>query len=97
MDEKDGYLRILTSDDISKIYVLELPSTPGPMTLVGQSKLFGEDGSYFVSSSRYSGDLVFLSGSDNKNENQLPFVVVDLSDPSSPKTVGSLQVRACTY
>jgi hypothetical protein len=109
MDKKDGYLRILpfeyissTDEDMwtmtyfSKVYVLELPSTSGAMTLVGESKLFGEDGSYYVSSSRFSGDLAFLSGDDYEYENQLPFVVLDLSDPSSPKTVGSLEVRACT-
>jgi len=104
MDKKDGYLRILSFDTIStdgvtwtstylsKVYVLELPSTSGAMTLVGESKLFGESGRHLVASSRFSGDLAFLSGDDYEYENQLPFVVVDLSDPSSPKTVGSLQV-----
>jgi DNA excision repair protein ERCC-4 len=106
MDKKDGYLRILpystftddtwTTTYLSKIYVLELPSTSGAMSLVGDSKLFGEDGSYFVASSRFSGDLAFISGDDYDYENQLPFVVVDLSDPTSPKTVGSLQVRTYT-
>jgi hypothetical protein len=108
MDKKDGYLRIMpseyistdevtwTSTYLSKISVLELPSTSGAMSLVGESRLFGENGSHYVSSSRFSGDLAFVSGDDYKYENQLPFVVVDLSDPTSPKTVGSLKVRTCT-
>jgi hypothetical protein len=108
MDKMDGFLRILASDYIStdevtwtstylsKVYVLELPSTPDEMKLVGESKLFGEDGGHSITSSRFSGDLAFLSGDDYQYKNQLPFVVVDLSDPSSPKTVGSLQVRAYT-
>ncbi|KAL3788622.1 hypothetical protein ACHAWO_011838 [Cyclotella atomus] len=81
-----------TSTYLSKIYVPGTSSTSGAMSLVGESKLFGEDGSYFVASSRFSGDLAFISGDDYDYENQLPFVVVDLSDPTSPKTVGSLQV-----
>jgi DNA excision repair protein ERCC-4 len=105
MDKKDGYLRFafgyIINDEVtwattyhSKIYVLELPSTPGAMTLVGESNLFGEDG-HFVQSSRFSGDLAFLSGDDYENESQF-VVVVDLSNPSSPKALGSLQVRAHT-
>lgn len=102
MQKKEAYLRVLLTMDgsafsndwipaeVSKIYVLELPSTPGAMSLVGESKsLFSEDGNQYFTSS-FSRDLAFLS-THYYYSNASIFVVVDLLDPSSPKPVGSLQ------
>jgi DNA excision repair protein ERCC-4 len=102
MDKSDGYLRILTAefkeDEITwvytidrKIYVLEIPATPGHMILSGQSDLLDED-SYYIGASLFSEDEAYILGDDNGDKKN-QFAVVDLSDDLNPSVIGSLKVR----
>jgi uncharacterized secreted protein with C-terminal beta-propeller domain len=104
MDKSDSHLRILTTeykgtDEVTwtstfdrKIYVLEIPTTPGHMILVGKSEDLLDEDSYYIGASLFSEDKAYVFGDeygDKKNE----FAVVDLSNDLDPSVIGSLKVR----
>jgi DNA excision repair protein ERCC-4 len=104
IDKSDSHLRILTNeykdtDEVTwtstfdrKVYVLEIPTTPGHMILAGKSEDLLDEDSYYIGASLFSEDKVYVFGDeygDKKNE----FAVVDLSNDLDPSVIGSLKVR----
>jgi DNA excision repair protein ERCC-4 len=103
IDKSDSHLRILTNeykdtDEVTwtstfdrKVYVLEIPTTPGHMILAGKSEDLLDEDSYYIGASLFSEDKVYVFGDeygDKKNE----FAVVDLSNDLDPSVIGSLKV-----
>ena len=85
---------IWTSNYVTKIFTLGIPSTPGRMSIVGESEDL-LDKEYETTAIAFSGDKIYLSlvADDWNYENKKKFVVVDMADEMNPNVVSSLKVR----
>jgi hypothetical protein len=104
MDKSDSHLRILTTeykgtDEVTwtstydrKIYVLEIPTTPGHMILAGKSEDLLDEDSYYIGASLFSEDKAYVFG-DDYGDKKNQFAVVDMSNDLDPSVIGSLKVR----
>lgn len=93
MDKSGNQLRILTSDESSwplyqhKIYVLELPSSQGQMSIVSESE---DARGNQITASLFMGDKAYMSAEDSWSpEHKTQFVVMDLNQLN---TIGGLEL-----
>lgn len=88
VDEKDGYLRLATTDyndrngqDISSLYVLD-----EKLDIVGKLTDIAHDEQ--IKSARFIGDIAYIVTFRNTD----PLFAVDLSDPKNPKILGKVKL-----
>lgn len=82
MDEKDGYLRVATSDNkANNLFVLD-----ENLNKVGEVTGFAENES--IQAVKYIGDMAYVITFEYID----PLFVIDLSDPTSPVIKGSLEI-----
>lgn len=82
MDEKDGYFRIATSDDkANNLYVLD-----SNLKQVGKVTGFAENED--IQAVKYIGDMAYVITYEYID----PLFVIDLSNPSKPTIMGSVEI-----
>lgn len=82
IDEKDGYLRIATTDESSNnLYILD-----DKLNKVGEITGFAKDES--IKASKYIGDMCYLITYEETD----PLFVIDVSDPTKPIIKGSVEI-----
>lgn len=82
IDEKDGYLRIATTDESSNnLYILD-----DKLNKVGEITGFAKDES--IKASKYIGDMCYLITYEETD----PLFVIDVSNPTKPIIKGSVEI-----